>query len=108
MKNKEIHDCLLNKEARDFLGKNLHKSTISGGPADINFIKKQIKELEELLIHCENYKALKTLIKTNKWEVFDVSDEVLSYDKNEYFPFIGTQSEYEALEKKIKNDKHVK
>ena len=108
MKNKDIHKDLFDKEIRDFLSKNLHKELMSGCLADINFIKKQIKELEELLIHCENYKALKTLIKTNKWEVFDVSDEVLSYDKNEYFPFIGTQSEYEALEKKIKNDKHVK
>lgn len=103
MKNEDIHSDIPKKEIRDFLGQWSHREGFLGDASEIKYLEKTIKEAEERLIHCRNHRAVITLIKSNGWKEFDISDEI-SYRKDTYFPFIGTEEEFESLKNKIKNE----
>ena len=103
MKNENIHNDLPKKEIRDFLGQWSHREGFLGRAFEIEYLEKSIKEAEERLIHCRNHQAIIQLIKSNDWEKFDVSHKI-PYEEVTYFPFIGTEEEYNKLIKKIENE----
>lgn len=100
MKNENIHDNLDFQEIRDFLAKNISKEGREGTIMDVEYIEREIKKYQEFLKHAKIYQATKSLIKNQGWEEFDISDEIPD-NKDEYFPFIGTEEEYKKLMEKI-------
>lgn len=103
MLNKDIHNELDKKEVRDFLGQFLCKERLLGRATEIEYLEKELEIIKERLIHCRNHQAIIQLIESNEWEEFDISDEV-PYDKDTYFPFIGTKEEYETLKNIIEKE----
>lgn len=100
MKNEEIHNGLKDKEIRDFLAKELNEVEYFG-LISIDYVQKQIKELQKSLENARRYEAIKSLIEKNGWNDFDIS-EVIIYNEKKYFPFIGTEEEYDEFVKKAK------
>ena len=104
MKNEDIHNSLPKKEVRDFLGQLTHKEGLLGSEFEIRYLEKELEKIKERLIHCRKHRAVVTLIESNGWKEFDVSDDV-PYSKDSYFPFIGTEEEFEVLKKKLEKEK---
>src|SRR5574337_1063376 len=100
MDNKDIHNGLDKKEIRDFLGQCERREGILGRSSEIEDLEKELERIEERLVHCKNHLAIETLIELNGWQLFDISDDI-PYDKYTYFPFIGTEKEFELLMKKL-------
>lgn len=100
MKNEEIHNGLDKKEIRDFLSQWKRREGLIGRASEIGFIESEIKELQERLIHCKNHLGITSLIESNGWKEFDVSDDV-PYDKDTYFSFLGTEEEFKKFCDKI-------
>ncbi len=103
MENKDIHNGLDKKEIRDFLAQLTHKESFLGRLSEINFLEKELEKIKERLIHCKNHKATLTLIELNGWKKFDLSD-VIPYNKDTYFPFVGTEKEFELFMKRMVNE----
>lgn len=109
MKNSKIHKGLPQREIRDFLAMELVKSNIadSQNKKDYSEIEKyynsferaifvaetDIKYLQTYIKNLKIKQAIITLIKSNGWEEYDVSDETYC-DDNEWMNFIGTEKEY--------------
>lgn len=103
MDNENIHNGLKNKEIRDYLSKTRHKEYRGGYTDNVEWFEKQIKEFEVMLEHAKIVRAINQLIESNRWEEFDVS-ELIEWNHETYFSFIGTQEEYEMLIEKIKKE----
>lgn len=103
MDNKNIHDGLDNKEVRDFLAHWSYREGFLGRYSEIEYLEKELEKIKERLIHCKNHKAILTLIESNGWTDFDL-DDIIPYNKDTYFPFVGTKEEFEALEKRAKKE----
>ena len=107
IKNENIHEDFSQQEIRDYLAKELE---LNGGIyVSIEYIEEQIEKYQEYLKQSKNYECVLCLIKERGWEDWDVS-EYVPYNKETYFPFIGTEEEFkkllELLRKKVnKNDK---
>lgn len=116
MKNSKIHEGLENKEIRDFLSMSIVKSFATESSnkkvyvdyRDENFLVKnaeaEVAFWTKQLEICRERSAITTIIKNNGWNEFDVSDETEN-DIIEYrmkMNFIGTESEYDDLLKRIK------
>lgn len=104
IKNEEIHNSFSKNEIRDFLGKMLQENQMF---RDVEFLKNQIKEMQLALKKLEKYESVKMIIESLGWKWFDVSDEIY-YDKNTYFPFIGTEKEYNEFIEFVKMMKSKK
>lgn len=102
MKNEDIHKGLFQTDIRDFLAREYERSwTIGGG--DIAFLEKEIAELQDMLTKAKKRQAIRLLIESQGWEDWDVSDEV-PYNSSTYFPFVGTEEEYDVLIKELKGN----
>ncbi len=100
MENKDIHNGLPNKGIRDFLSIQLEKSMIASQVKDI---EEQIKYLQTQLNLAKIREAVLQLIKNNGWTNFDCS-EIVKYNDETYFSFVGTEEEFKKLENKIKKE----
>lgn len=103
MDNKDIHNGLDKKEIRDFLSKQSRREGFLGRHSEIEYLEKELERIKERLIHCRNHKAIITLIESIGWESFDL-DDIVPYNKDTYFPFIGTKEEFEALEERLNEE----
>ena len=103
MKNEDIHNGLPKKEIRDLLAQWNRREGMLGRSSEIEYIEKEISKLKERLVHCRNHQGILSLIESNGWKEFDISDDI-SYDEDEYFPFIGTKEEFELLYDKIRQE----
>lgn len=103
MKNSEIHNELDDKEIRNFLAKELYKSRIIGC-VGVKYIEVEIERLQKNLEAAKRYEGIVSLIEKMNWKEFDIGDYV-HYDSETYFPFLGTQEEYERLKDKINIEK---
>ena len=99
MDNKDIHKNLPNEVVRDMLAPMLGHSYLG----EVEFIEKKLKELNNDLLIAKNAAAAMQLIDSSGWEIFDISDEI-PYNSKTYFPFIGTQEEYDALLKALESE----
>ena len=120
MKDIDIHNGLPEQELRDFFSQELVKSWVSeihnkkATPIFQN--EDPIKwAIEDAEAHAEyhqkrveilkNRHAIVRLIKERGWQEFDVSDHVLNlYAVEMKMNFIGTETEYNNLIKKLEND----
>lgn len=100
MKNKDIHRGLPRAEIRDFLANEHKRNWVLGS---VPLLEKEIEELQERLVRARKHQAANQLIKSQGWETWDVSDEV-PYNSSTYFPFVGTEEEYDALLEVIKSE----
>lgn len=98
MKNEDIHKGIPQAGIRDFLS-NAYERTWT--PGTVSSLEKEIEELQERLVTAKKHRAAYELIESQGWEDWDVSDEV-PYNAGTYFPFVGTEKEYNALLKAIK------
>lgn len=96
MLNVNIHSGLDKKEIRDFLAKSERNEGILGRSSEIEYLEKELERIKERLNHAKNHRAIITLIELNGWQVFGVSDDI-PYDKDTYFPFIGTEEEFKMF-----------
>lgn len=101
IKNENIHEDFTQKEIRDYLAKELE--LFGGTFVSIKYIEEQIEKFHELLKQRKNYESVFCLIKEKGWEDWDVSDYV-SYNKETYFPFIGTEDEFNKLLELLKKE----
>ena len=76
MENKDIHNDLDKKEIRDFLAQWERREGLLGRASEIEYLEKELEKIKERLIHCRNHKAVLTLIESNGWEQFDLSDDI--------------------------------
>lgn len=90
MKNKNIHNGLEDNNVRDFLAKNLG----FGYVGSVKHLESQIQQLQKELEQAKKYEAILTLVNLNGWSEWDVSDQISDYKPGEYFPFLGTEDEY--------------
>jgi len=102
MENKDIHNGLDKKEIRDFLAQWSYREGFLGRGSEIEYLEKQLEEIKERLIHCRNHKAVLSLIESNGWKDFDL-DTLVPYNHDTYFPFVGTEKEFEELNRKNKS-----
>lgn len=101
MKNENIHEGLSQQEIRDYLAKELE---LNGGMyVSIKYIEEQIGKYQEFLKQRKNYESVLCLIKEKGWEDWDVS-EYVPYNKEAYFPFIGTEEEFNKLLELLKKE----
>ena len=99
IKNKDIHKSYSQQEIRDYLAKELE---LNGGIfVSIEYIEEQIEKYQEFLKQRKNYESVLCLIKEKGWEDWDVS-EYVPYNKETYFPFIGTEDEFNKLLELVK------
>jgi hypothetical protein len=96
MDNKNIHRNYEENEIRDFLARELELSE-SG---NIKLLEEKIERFKELLKGAKRRKVLLSIIKGKNWIEWDIS-EYVPYNKETYFPFIGTKEEYNKLVKKL-------
>jgi len=120
MKDIDIHNGLPEQELRDFFSQELVKYWISeihnkkklvrfddtdpiqwaieDAEAQVEFHQKRVEILK-------NRHAIVRLIKERGWQEFDVSDHVLNlYAMEMKMNFIGTETEYNNLIKKLENE----
>ena len=97
MENKDIHKDFCDREVRDFLARELTQSRIKCGFISVEYAEKQIREFQHVLKHARKVRAIEYLIAEKRWEEYDISDEIIRYNKETYFPFIGTKEEYDKL-----------
>lgn len=101
MKNEDIHKDLSETEVRNFLAKQYQRTLFQGVIfGSVSRLEKELKELQKALDEAKAHDAVRQLIHNQGWAAWDVSDEV-PYNRNTYFPFVGTEEEYEALLKAI-------
>jgi hypothetical protein len=100
MKNKDIHQGLSQAEIRDFLANAYERSWTLG---TVSSLEKQIEELQAQLIVAKKHAAASQLVEHQGWETWDISDEV-PYNSSTYFPFVGTEEEYNVLLEAIKSE----
>ena len=105
IKNEDIHEDFSQQEIRDYLAKELE--LFGGVYVSIEYIEEQIEKYQQYLKQRKNYESVLRLIKERGWEDWDVSGYVL-YNKETYFPFIGTKGEHnkflELVKKRGKED----
>ena len=94
IKNEDIHEDFSQQEIRDYLAKELE--LFGGVYVSIEYIEEQIEKYQEYLKQRKNYESVLHLIKERGWEDWDVS-EYVPYDKETYFPFVGTEDEFTKL-----------
>ena len=105
MKNEEIHKGYSQSEIRDFLSQGLEASRIGGG-IGVKYIEGEIERFQILLRDAKKYEAIIQLIEDKNWEEWDIED-IIPYDRETYFSFIGTEEEYNKLIKNLKEE-HTK
>ena len=93
MKNINKHAGLPDSNIRDFLAKQLGH----GYEGCVEDLKERIAELQKQLEIAKSSQAALDLLKPNGWYWFDVSDDIEDYKYSEYFPFLGTQEEYDQV-----------
>ena len=89
MKNENIHEKFSDSEVRDFLSKQLGHSYAG----EVAHLKEQIRQLEERLSIAKRSEAARTLIVEKGWSEHDVSDLITDYNRDTYFPFVGSKEE---------------
>jgi len=94
MKTQDTHKSLPNEQIRDLLGR-IYQDTFMARPS--KFIEEQIKKLNEELEEAKRGEAVRLLINSLGYMLFDVSDEIEDYSPTTYIPFIGTTEEYRSL-----------
>ena len=116
MKNTLIHEGLEKSKIRDFLSTQLETSQlaiIALKPQTVPYIdlnsviqndKLQIEYLKKRILYHEQILAVLTLIETNGWKEFDVSDYVDKDFSTGWLSFIGTEEEHKALINKIETN----
>ena len=101
MDNKNIHEDFSQKEIRDYLAKEL--KLYEGSAISIKSLEKQIETLQERLRQAKNYESVLHLIEEKCWQDWDIS-EYIPYDRETYFPFIGTKDEFNKLLELLKKE----
>lgn len=96
MKNEEIHRGFSQSEIRDFLAQELRESQKEGGFVSVEYAEDQIK-------HFQKFEATKYLMTEKGWEDWDITDYIL-YDRETYFPFVGTEEERNKLLETLKKE----
>ena len=103
MENEDIHKDFYDREVRDFLAKELTQARRESSFISVEYAEKQIREFQYALKHARKVRAVEYLIAEKKWEEYDVSDEI-NYNKETYFPFIGTKEEYDKLMQQLNDE----
>ena len=102
MNNEDIHNHTSEKEIRTFLSKQLRTCDFGSEFA----LELKMKQLETLKQEIESMKlgiAIESLIKKEGWDEWDISDDI-PYNPETYFPFIGTETEFEELIRLIEEE----
>ena len=104
MKNEEIHREFTQQEIRDFLSQELEASRIGGG-IGVKYIEGEIERFQVLLRDAKKYEAIIQIIEDKNWKEWEISEDI-PYDRENYFPFIGTKEEYNKLMKILKKEEN--
>ena len=104
MKNEDIHKRFNQKEIRDFLAQELRESQKEGGFVSVEYAEEQIKHFQDILKYAKKFEATKCLMIEKGWEDWDITDYIL-YDRETYFPFVGTEEERNKLLETLKEKK---
>lgn len=94
------------KELRCFFSKEseiAYKN--SGYTENVERLENQLNELQIQLENVKKYIALKKLMQERGWTMWDVSDEV-PYTNGAFYPFIGTEIEYNLLIDQITQERN--
>lgn len=105
MKNEEIHRGFSQSEIRDFLSQELRDARMEGGVgiSSVKYIEEQVEKYQKLLKCAKKFQSLKQIIEDKNWGEWDIED-VISYNRETYFSFIGTEEEYYKLMKALKEE----
>ena len=106
MHNSDIHKNFDRSGVRDFLAQELERAQAASGGANVEWLMAEIKRYEELLIAAQHLKATIALMEVCGWTDWDISPDV-PYDKETYFPFVGTEEEYTDLLGQIEREKEA-
>jgi len=94
VKNSKIHEGLPDQAIRDFLARQRPERTNENY---LTQLQKDIQTLQEELQRRQISNTTMDLVEKLKWGVFGVSADVDDYNHDTYFPFIGTEKEFEHL-----------
>jgi hypothetical protein len=103
MRNENIHKDFDRPEVRDFLAQELEKASIASGGAGVEWLRAEIKRYQKLLDAALRFEAVIELMHAQSWTDWDISDEV-PFDRERYFPFVGTETEYMELLRQIEEE----
>jgi len=103
MKNEDIHKSFNHADIRDFLGRAFHSSQ-GGGVGELRTIDKKIQELNDRRKAVIMGMAVKDLAAMLDWEEWDIS-ALVPYDNKTYFPFVGTETEFDTIVSTIKAER---
>ena len=97
--SRDIHKHLDRSEVRDFLAQEYEQSTQDANShVSVADLEAEIEKLQALLIHARRHQAVCELLEAQGWQAWHIDIyNILSYDEDVYFPFVGTEEECEAL-----------
>ena len=107
MHNSDIHKNFDRSDVRDFLAQELERSRMKSGGADVEWLMAEIRGYQDLLAAARQREATIELMGVCGWEDWGISEEV-PYDKEAYFPFVGTEEEYANLLGQIERERDQK
>lgn len=93
MRSGEQHKELEREEVRTFLAKEVQAAYRHGAVLDTTSIEAEITNLQLKLEASKRLKAALYLIQSQGWQEFDVSDGIVDYVSETYYPFVGTEAE---------------
>lgn len=96
MDNKNIHKSFTQREIRDYLAQELKESQEEGGFISVEYAEEQIKHFQDMLKYAKKFEAVRCLMAERGWEDWDITENI-AYNKETYFPFIGTEEEFNKL-----------
>lgn len=99
MDNQDVHKDFDRPEVRNFLAQELERASKASGGADVKWLEAEIERYQELLKAARQLEAIVELLRICDWTDWDISDEVPFNE--DYFPFVGTEKEYEELLRQI-------
>lgn len=103
MKNEDIHAEFSSEDIRTYLAKELRIAMEHGGAtgkAGIKILEKKLEEIQETIKACRRFVVVSEMIEERGWTDWDVTDNI-PYNREKYFPFIGTGKEYNILLEKL-------
>lgn len=107
MQNKDIHNHLDQKEIRDYLARQYHRTLWISSGEKAEDLEEQIARLQERLEAARQFRAIREIMRLQGWSAMDISNEI-PYDKKTYFDFIGTEEECGQLSDLIEEENNKK
>ena len=105
MKNEDIHKGFSQSDIRDSLAYELRDSRMRLEPGIIStkYIERKIERLQNLLKYTKKYISTCQKIEDKGWKEWRIP--YIPYNKETYFPFIGTEEEYNKLMKALQKER---